>query len=129
MTTPFKPAGYNSASPYLIVAKADATIDFLKEVFSAEPLRRIPREDGSVMHAEVRVDDSVIMLGEAMEGWPAQTAHIHLYVPDVDETYQKMLAAGGESIMEPMQKSPDDDKRGGVKDPNGISWWIGTQIG
>ncbi len=123
----FKPDGYNSASPYLLVKSADATIDFLAQVFDAKPLRRFNREDGSVMHAEVLLDDSVIMLGEAMENWPAVASHVHVYVPDVDATYKKALAAGGSSIMEPAQRSEDDDKRGGVLDPNGISWWIGTQ--
>ncbi|MEW4562811.1 VOC family protein [Bremerella sp. JC770] len=125
----FKPNGYNSASPYLIVGRADATIEFLKQVFDGRPLRRIEREDGSVMHAEVQLDDTVIMMGEAMENWPAVSAHVHVYVPDVDATYQKALAAGGTSIMEPAQRSEGDDKRGGVLDPNGISWWIATQPG
>lgn len=127
--TAFEPESYNSASPYLIVKSADATIEFLKQVFDGKPLRRIPREDGGVMHAEVRIDDSVIMMGEAAEHWPAVNSHVHVYVPDVDATYQKALAAGGTSIMEPMQRSEEDDKRGGVVDPNGISWWIATQPG
>jgi len=125
--TQFKPEGYNSASPYLIVNSADATIAFLQEVFSAESLRRFDREDGSIVHAEVRLDDTVIMLGEATQGWPAVNAHVHVYVPDVDATYQRAIAAGGTSIMEPVQQSDDDDKRGGVLDANGISWWMGTQ--
>lgn len=125
--TSFKPDEYNSASPYLIVKSADATIEFLKEVFGGEPLRRVPREDGGVMHAEVRVDDSVIMMGEAAEHWPAVNSHVHVYVADADATYQKALAAGGTSIMAPVQRSEEDDKRGGVVDPNGISWWIATQ--
>lgn len=125
--TNFKPDGYNSASPYLIVKKADATIDFLCQAFNGQPLRRLNREDGSVMHAEVQIDDSVIMLGEAIENWPAVNSHVHIYVSDVDVTYQKALAAGGTTIMEPAQRSEGDDKRGGVLDPNGISWWIATQ--
>lgn len=125
--TAFKPDGYNAASPYLIVKSADATIEFLQQVFAGQPLRRLNREDGSVMHAEVRLDDTVIMMGEAVENWPAVNSHVHVYVPDVDTTYQKALAAGGTSIMEPAQKSTDDDKRGGVLDPNGISWWIATE--
>ncbi|MBA2114944.1 VOC family protein [Bremerella alba] len=125
--TQFKPDGYNSASPYLIVKSADATIEFLQQVFSGQPLRRINREDGSVMHAEVRLDDTVIMMGEPAEHWPAIGSHVHVYVPDVDATYQKALAVGGTAIMEPVQKSEDDDKRGGVLDPNGISWWIATE--
>lgn len=125
--TAYKPDGYNSASPYLLVKSADATIDFLKAVFNGKPMRRLSREDGSVMHAEVQLDDTIVMLGEAAENWPAVNSHVHVYVPDADATYQKALAAGGTSIMEPSQRSPDDDNRGGVLDPNGISWWIATQ--
>lgn len=126
----YKPAGYNSVSPYLVVTDAAGTIGFLKEVFGAEELRRMedPKKPGRLMHAEVRLDDTVIMLGDCIEGaWPAVEAHVHVYVPDVDATYQKALACGATGVQEPVQKE-DEDKRGGFKDAGGTTWWVGTKV-
>lgn len=125
----YKPQNYNSVSPYLVVADAAATIRFLETVFGASEIRRFPAADGKrIMHAEVRIDDSVLMLGDSTEGWPATPAHVHVYVPDVDATYQKALESGATSLQEPMKKD-DDDKRGGFQDACGVSWWIGTKVG
>ena len=122
---PWKPAGYNSASPYLISADAGATVAFLEAVFDGRLLRRFDHPDGRLMHAEVRIDDTVIMLSSASAGWPATPAHIHVYVPDVDATYRRAIASGATSVQEPVRKG-DADKRGGVKDAGGTTWWIAT---
>jgi uncharacterized glyoxalase superfamily protein PhnB len=97
--------------------------------FDGVELRQFPAPDGSdrLMHAEVRIDDTVIMMGDAAPGWPPVAAHVHIYVPDVDAAYRRALAAGAESVQEPVQKS-DDDKRGGVKDASGVTWWIATKV-
>ncbi|WP_369941264.1 VOC family protein [Xanthomonas medicagonis] len=121
----FKPDGYNAVSPYLIVDGARRTIAFLVAVFDAEPLRQIPGEGGTLAHGEVRIDDSVLMFCDAVEGWPAQPAHIHVYVRDVDATYRRALAAGAVAVQEPVQKD-DADRRG---DAGGTTWWVGQQIG
>lgn len=128
MDGPHKPDGYTSVAPYLIVDGADRTIAFLVEAFGARELRRFPGPEGRVMHAEVRIDDTVVMLTDgAPPEWPPQPAHVHVYVPDVDATYRRALAAGGVSLQEPVKKE-DDDKRGGVRDPGGTSWWIATKV-
>ncbi|HEV7276083.1 MAG TPA: VOC family protein [Devosiaceae bacterium] len=119
----YKPDGYNSASPYLMVRSAPATIDFAKAVFGAEELRSFPHPDGGVGHAEIRIDDTVIMMGEAGEG---ETAHIHVYVPDVRKCFAAALANGATVVQEVTDKG-DGDLRGGVSDSNGIVWWISTQ--
>ena len=122
----FKPASYNSVSPYLIVTNAAATIQFLIEVFGAQEIRRVadPRS-GRIMHAEVRLDDTVIMLGDCVEGvWPAVGAHVHVYVPDVDATYAKALKCGAVSVQAPVTKE-DEDKRGAFKDAGGTTRWVG----
>jgi len=123
-----KPTGYTTVAPYLIVAGASATIDFLKQVFDATELRRFPDPSGKVMHAELRIEDTVVMLGDAGEGWPSAPAHVHVYVSDVDATYQRALDAGATSVQQPVQKQ-DEDKRGGVKDSGGTTWWIATRVG
>lgn len=124
----YKPDGYNSVSPYLLVNGAQASIDFLVAVFDAEKLRMIPGEDGRIRHGEVRIDDSVLMLADAIEGWPAVPGHVHIYVADVDATWARALEAGATVVQEPKQKD-DPDKRGGFKDAGGTTWWVSQQIG
>ena len=125
----WKPDSYTSVSPYLIVSGADGTIEFLQKVFDADLLRRMPDADDEtrVMHAEVRIDDSIVMIADGGEGWPPINANVHVYVEDVDDTYRRAIDAGAESIQAPAQKS-DEDKRGGVRDAGGTSWWIGTRV-
>lgn len=127
MENSYKPKDYNSVAPYLIVDGAQRTVDFLKQTFDAVQLRHFAAADGSIRHAEVRIDDSVIMLADKTEGWPPIPSYVHIYVPDVDDTYQRALAAGAESVQAP-EKKDDADKRGGVKDAGGTTWWIATQV-
>jgi uncharacterized glyoxalase superfamily protein PhnB len=129
VSTQFKPSGYSSVSPYLMVARAQQVIDFLTQTFGATPLRRFDAADGSVLHAEMRIEDTVVMLAEGAGPWPAFPAWVHVYVPDVDATYRRALGAGGKSVQEPQQKAGDPDRRGGVTDPSGNTWWISTQVG
>jgi uncharacterized glyoxalase superfamily protein PhnB len=128
MTSAHKPQGYTTVSPYLVVAGAGGTIEFLTRVFGAVELRRFADESGKIFHAEVRIDDTVLMIADGVEGWPPVQGHVHVYVPDVDATYRLALDAGAESVQEPAQKE-DEDKRGGVKDPGGTTWWIATRVG
>lgn len=127
MSTPHRPDRYSAVSPYLIVDEAEATLRFLAEVFDAIELRRFPDEDGRIIHAEVKIDDTVIMLADGNDDWPPIQANVHVYVPDVDRTYQRALEAGGRSVQEPVKKD-DEDKRGGVTDPGGTTWWIATRV-
>lgn len=124
----YKPEGYTSVAPYLIVTNAQATIDFLIAVFDAEPLRRHDRPDGTIMHAEVRIDDTVVMLADGTDGWEPRPAHVHVYVSNVDHTFARAVDAGGQAVMRPQQKD-DEDRRGGVMDPGGTTWWIATEVG
>jgi len=127
MGSEWKPAGYSSVSVYIVTEGAEQVIGFLKQVFGATDLRRFDRPDGKIMHAEVRIDDTVIMIADAGGAYPAFPAWLHVYVPDVDATYERALQAGGVSVQLPVQKTGDPDKRGGVKDPGGNTWWISTQ--
>jgi PhnB protein len=122
-----KPQGYSSVSPYLIVAGAARTIDFLRRVFDAVELRRFSDDAGGIVHAEVRIDDSVVMIADGNEGWPPIQSHVHVYVKDVDAVYRAALAAGAASVQEPVKKD-DEDKRGGVRDDGGTTWWIASRV-
>lgn len=127
MSHPFKPDGYNSVSPYFIVNEASRFITMLKEIFAAEELSRYDNPDGTIMHAEVRIDDSVIMLSDATEKYPPLSIWMHVYVPDSKAIYEKALAYGCEGIEAPVQKG-DPDLRGTFKDFAGNYWAVGTKI-
>jgi uncharacterized glyoxalase superfamily protein PhnB len=107
---------------------ARAVIEFVTKVFGATPERRFDGPDGRVMHAEMRIDDSVVMLADAHGDWPSFPSWVHVYVPDVDATYQRALTAGGTSVQAPQQRQGDPDRRGGVADSSGNQWWISTQM-
>ena len=128
MTATFKPSAYTTVAPYLIVNGASRTIEFLSRVFDAVELRRFADPSGKVMHAEVRIDDTVVMIADGVPDWPPIPAHVHVYVSDVDATYRRAIAAGATSVQEPVKKQ-DEDKRGGVKDAGGTTWWIATRVG
>ncbi len=123
----FKPDRYTSVAPYLTVNGAKDTIDFLVRVFDATPLRMIPGGDGKIAHGEVRIDDTVIMFTDAVEGWPATPSHVHVYVEDVDKVFDRAIAAGASVVKQPVQEG-DTDKRGGFMDDGGTTWWVSTQI-
>jgi PhnB protein len=124
----WKPSSYTSVAPYLITEKAGLVIDFLREALGAEPLRRFDMPDGSIMHAEARIDDTVVMVGQAGGDWPAVRSHVHVYVRDVDASYARALQAGGVSVQAPSGRAGDPDRRGGVRDPGGNTWWLATQV-
>lgn len=127
MDSEYKPDGYTTVSPYLIVDGADRTIRFLTAVFDAVELRRFPNAAGALLHAEVRIGDTVLMLADGGDGWDPVPSYVHVYVPDVDATYRRALELGAEPVQEPLKKD-DEDKRGGVRDPGGTTWWIATRV-
>ena len=124
MNKTFKPTGYNSVSPYFIVNGAQRLIDLLKKIFNANELRRYDMPDGTIMHAEIQIDDSVIMLGDSSDKYPPVPIVMHIYVPDVDKTFEKAIEAGCEIVETPKQKDNDPDR----PDFAGNMWSVGTQL-
>lgn len=127
MTSNVKPIpdGYHTVTPYLKVEGVAELIDFLKRAFEAVETERLPGPDGKVGHAEVRIGDSVVMMGEAGDGNP-MPAMIYLYVSDTDAAYKRALEAGATSLMEPADQFYGD-RNGGVQDPFGNIWWVATR--
>lgn len=124
----FKPTGYNSLSPYFIVQDSERWIELLKDVFGAEVKRRFDRGDGTLMHGEVQIDDSVVMVSEATEQYPANRFLLHVYVPDAIATYEAALKAGCKPIQAPKKLDSDPDLRGQFEDFAGNVWAVGTQM-
>ncbi|WP_345470020.1 VOC family protein [Glutamicibacter ectropisis] len=123
----WKPASYPSISPYLICRNAEEVITFLDAAFDGIMLRRFDRPDGSLMHAEVRIDDSVVMIGGGATESVSAPAHVHLYVQDAQSAFARAIEAGASVVQAPARKTEDDDLRGGVMDTSGNIWWIATQ--
>lgn len=123
-----KPANHHAVSPYLMVADARAMLAFLAATFEATELDRRTGPDGAIKHAEVRIDDSVVMLGERPAATHAATGSTHVYVADVDACYRRALAAGAQSVVEPRDQ-PYGDRSAGILDPEGNTWWLGTHLG
>ncbi|MCW5876959.1 MAG: VOC family protein [Anaerolineales bacterium] len=121
----YKPQNYNDLSPYLRADSAKDLIAFLEKGLDGK-VTRIFEHEGRVVHAEVMLGDSVLMLSDATEDYPAAPSILHLYVPDVDAAFKKALDAGGKELQPP-QQSGDPDKRGTFSDPFGNIWSLGTQ--
>ena len=121
------PDGYHTATPYLVVPGVPKLIDFLKQVFQAQEIERMARPDGTIMHAEVRIGDSVIIMGEPIGENSPMPATIYLYVNDTDAAYRRALQAGATSVMEPANQFYGD-RNAGVMDPCGNRWWIATHV-
>jgi PhnB protein len=127
MAVKAKPDGYHAVTPYLVVDGAARLIDFLEEVFDAEPGERLAAPGNRIGHAEMRIGDSVVMLADSHAGREPLQMMLHVYVDDADATYQRALAAGASSVQAPADQFYGD-RSGGVKDPLGNVWWIATHI-
>lgn len=124
----FKPKGYNSVSPYFVVDGAKKLMDLLVKIFDAEMLRVFDMPDGTIMHAEIRIADSVLMFGDSSEKFPPNEQLTHTYVADVDAIFQKAMDLGCVPLETPKQREGDPDRRGSFKDFAGNVWSIGTQM-
>jgi uncharacterized glyoxalase superfamily protein PhnB len=122
----YKPDGYNAVSPYLLVRDVGAMLDFLTHAFGATELRRQADTEGAIRHAEVRIGDSVLMVG--FRPWDElPISSVHVYVEDVDNVYARALDRGAVSLAAP-RDLPYGDRSAGVRDAQGNYWWIGTRL-
>ncbi len=123
----YKPEDYNSLSPYLIVDNAQQLVDLLTVIFDAKTLRRYDQKNGKIMHIELLLDDTVVMISDSTENYGANKTMLHIYVPDVFETYTKALKQGCMAIEPPANRGGDPDTRGSFYDFAGNHWSVSTQ--
>jgi uncharacterized glyoxalase superfamily protein PhnB len=121
------PDGSHTITPYLVAEGIPKLIEFLKAAFGAQEEYRMPRPDGGIAHAEVKIGDSKLMMGSPMGDFKAKPCSLYLYVEDVDAVYQRAIQAGGTSVREPSDQFYGD-RSGGVIDPCGNYWGIATHI-
>jgi PhnB protein len=118
------PSGYHSVTASLTQVDAAQTIEFCKKAFGAKVLMNVPGPGGKIMHAEIQIGDSRIMLNDVLQE-PAQPAGLFLYVADVDKTFAKAVKAGATVLMA-VQDMFWGDRFGRVMDPSGNRWGIAT---
>ena len=129
------PTGYHTVTPAIVVRGASTAIDFYKRAFGAEEINRMAAPDGSIMHAEIKIGDSLIMLGEENEQWgtrsPLSTngvhGSLHIYVEDADKSFDRALKAGAK-VRYPLEDTFWGDRYGKVTDPYGHEWGIATRV-
>lgn len=122
------PLGYHTLTPYLTVPDARAEIEFLKRAFGAQTTETLSEDpEGNIRHAELKIGDSMLMLGQARDQWKARPTAFYLYVDDCDTWYKRAIAGGAKSLMEPADQFYGD-RNAGVEDSAGNYWWIATHI-
>jgi uncharacterized glyoxalase superfamily protein PhnB len=121
------PEGFHAITPYLFAQGASRLIDFISAAFDGELISQETRPDGAVMHASMRVRDSMLMLADPVPEFGSMPSSIYLYVTDCDTVYQRALSSGGVSVF-PIMTLPSGQRYGAVKDPCGNIWWVATQV-
>lgn len=127
MAFDYIPEGYKAVNPYFVIENPETLVEFALKVFDAEMTESIEDENGRISHAEIKIGDSIIMMGRRTESNTPYTGMMYVYVENVDETYKKALDAGAQSVMEPVDMYYGD-RNGGVIDTTGITWWIATRF-
>jgi PhnB protein len=129
------PPGYHTVTPSIVVRNGSEAIEFYKRAFGAEEVSRMEGPGGSIMHAEIRIGDSVVMLSEENEQWgtrsPLSTngnpSSLHVYVPDADAAFKRAVDAGA-SVRYPLEDAFWGDRYGKVTDPSGHEWGLATRV-
>jgi len=126
------PEGFHTVTPHIVVRDSAEAIDFYKRAFGATEINRTQMGPGGpILHAEVRIGDSIVMLNDEMEGQSVpkgpSPVTLSLYVPDADATFRSATGAGAQAVL-PLTDMPWGDRYGIIVDPYGHSWAIATHI-
>jgi len=123
----FKPEGYNSLSAYLVADNAQKLADLFKTIFNAVEMRKFEHPNGKIAHMELKIDDTILMMSDSTESFPANSTVLHIYVPDVFKTFDLAINNGCKALEKPVARPNEPDTRGSFKDIAGNYWSIGTQ--
>lgn len=121
------PKGFHTITPFLAVKGAETMLHFINEAFGGTDLKIMHHDNGKVMHATIRIGNSIIMASDSNNNSQEFPAMLYLYVDDVDAVYKKAIKAGGESLREPTNEFYGD-RSAGIKDEWGNQWWVATHI-
>jgi PhnB protein len=129
------PRGFHTVTPSIVVAGAAQALDFYKRAFGAEERSRFPGPDGTIMHAEFKIGDSVIMMGDEMPDQGARgpkaiggsPVSFFIYGDNVDAAWKRAVDAGAKVVM-PLGDQFWGDRTGCLEDPYGHKWWLAQRI-
>lgn len=121
------PEGFHTVTPFVIVKDAAKLLEFIKKAFNGETTYIMKDPDGKVMHATARIGDSIIMVADEMDRFPAMPCMLYLYMNDADAVYKQAIKTGGQSLREPTNEFYGD-RSAGIKDAWDNQWWIATHI-
>ena len=121
------PEGFHTLTPYLTVDDAQGLINFVQRAFDGQVTYRMNDEQGNVRHVEMKIGDSMVMIGQARDEWKSRPGMFVLYVPDCDAVYKKAVDAGATVVRE-LATQAYGDRSGGVQDSQGNQWWISTHV-
>lgn len=121
------PPGSSTVTPYLCVSDVGQLIEFLQRTFDAKEQYRTTLPNGAIMHAQVKIAESSVMMGQVPQDYKAMVGMLYVYVTDVDAVYGRAMEAGATSIAGPADQFYGD-RVAAVKDPSGNQWWIATHI-
>jgi PhnB protein len=121
------PDGYHTINTSVIVDGAQEVVDFLKKTFDAKERLMMPGQPGKIAHAELEIGDSLVMISDATEQYPATRCRVYAYVADVDATYKRALATGAKGVEEPESRFWGD-RTAAVVDSKGNHWAIATRV-
>lgn len=132
-TPSYRPEGYHSVTPYLVIEDVRRALEFYARAFDAQLVLRMDLPDGKIAHAEIQIGDSRIMLSDAMPEWQTKgpkalggtPVSLMVYVPDCDAVFARAIAAGAQAAM-PVQDQFYGDRSGTVIDPFGHKWHLAT---
>lgn len=129
------PEGMRTVTPHLVCAGAAEAIEFYKKAFGAVESGRMPGPPGKLIHAQIRIGDSALMLVDEFPDWgcfgpkslKGSPVTIHLYVDDADATFERAVAAGAKITM-PLEDMFWGDRYGKLEDPFGHQWSVATHV-
>jgi len=125
MSTRWVPKGFHTITPNIVADDAEQVVAFLKKAFGATETYRLTMSNGKITHCELKLGDSVLNIGESMEGWPAHGLVAQIYVEDSDQLFKRAVDTGAKEIM-PMTDMFFGSREGRVADPFGNVWTIAT---
>ena len=121
------PAGYTTVAPWIVTTDTGRLFDFITAVFDGEELARVPLEDGTIGHAEIRVGDTVLLAFDRRREWPETPSMLRIFVRDADATMARAVANGARVVTEPRTHA-FGQRVGRVRDPFGNIWWISAVV-
>ncbi|GGV86446.1 hypothetical protein GCM10010294_67070 [Streptomyces griseoloalbus] len=121
------PEGYTTVAPWVVTDDTGAFLDFVTQAFGGEELGRVPTEDGSIGHGEIRVGDTVVLAFDRRADWPVMPSLLRVFVADADAVFSRALAAGGR-LVTPLADNAFGQRGGRVTDPFGNIWWVVSHV-